>query len=86
MPPHAAGRYVSNERYSVPRRTGMCLYKISYLGGRGTKEEPQDPIRRYPRPVLGALQPGEVDSPPEQGCRKSREAHAHDLIDGKAAT
>src|SRR5215218_4412342 len=70
----------------IQRAREVVLKKVSDLGGRGAKEEPYDPISRHPRTVLGALQLGEVDSPPEQGCRKSREAHAHDLVDGEAAS
>jgi hypothetical protein len=68
-----------------PKGGDKILNKVSDLGGRGAEEEPYDPISRNPRTVLGTLQLGEVDSPPEQGGRKPREAHAHDLIDGEAA-
>jgi hypothetical protein len=44
------------------------LSKVPYLGGGGAEEEPEHPIRRYARPVLGAFQLGEVDRPPEEGC------------------
>ena len=71
----------------VTQRAGdKILNKVSDLGGRGAEEEPYDPISRNPRTVLGTLQLGEVDSPPEQSGRKPREAHAHDLIDGEAAS
>jgi hypothetical protein len=46
----------------------FLLSEVPDLGGGGAEEESEHPIRRYARPVLGALQLGEVDRPPEEGC------------------